>query len=126
VAYYDHHANIQGLIFGLRVIETTGGPNQYLYVGLCAGAVESLNEMKPTLTSILQLNENTIDFIFKLHLLSAIQHHYGIFPLLPGMSQKPRAKTLHKCFAQNVGQIVYILIYTHHWEPMKSVGSYCS
>ncbi len=85
MAYYDHHANIQGLIFGLRVIETTEGPNQYLYVGLSAGAVESLNEMKFTLTSILQLSENTIDFIFKLHLLSAIQHHYGIFPLLPGM-----------------------------------------
>jgi hypothetical protein len=55
------------------------------YIGLSAGAVESLNEMKLTLTSILQLNENTIDFIFKLHLLSAIQHHYGIFPLPPGM-----------------------------------------
>ncbi len=41
--------------------ETTEGPNQYLYIGLSAGAVESSNEMKLTLTSILQLNENTIE-----------------------------------------------------------------
>jgi hypothetical protein len=67
------------------VIETTEGPNEYLCVRLSAGAVESLNETKLTLTSILQFNENTIDFIFKLHLLSAIQHHYRILPLLPGM-----------------------------------------
>jgi hypothetical protein len=60
-------------------------PINTFYVGLSAGAVESLNEMKLTLTSTLQLNENTIDFIYKLHLLSAIQHEYGIFPLLPGM-----------------------------------------
>jgi hypothetical protein len=51
-----------------------------------------------------------------------ISHHYGAFLLLLQMQQKLWTQIFVYLFAENFGQIVF-LIYTECQVPMKPVGS---
>ncbi len=54
-------------------------------------------------------------------ILAIAKKHDRVFPLLPEMGQKLRIQLLYRRTKFWVDY--YVLIYTPHWELMKSVGS---
>jgi hypothetical protein len=58
-------------------------------------------------------------------LLSASQHHVWVFPLLPERQQKLRTQIVYNGLP-SFWEDYYMLIYTHCWELMNSVGSHGS
>jgi len=68
------------------------------------------------------LNEDTTDFLYQLCPLGANQHHDLVIPLLPEMEQNLRTHFIY-FLAQNIGQVICILICAHRQELIKSVRS---
>jgi hypothetical protein len=71
------------------------------------------------------LNEDTIDFVLAMSLLSVVQDYELVFPLFLETWQTLRMQISYIGLPK-FGADCYIIIYAHNLELMKSVGSHVS